>query len=76
MLKKTRDTALYLRVLSLICLDVLMINASVFASLLIRFEFSIQALAAAGFVENYLRIDNSDLPAEDAATLIRQHFNL
>ncbi len=26
--------------------------------------------------ENYLRIDNSDLPAEDAATLIRQHFNL
>ena len=56
MLKKTRDTALYLRVLSLICLDVLMINASVFASLLIRFEFSIQALAASGFVESYLRI--------------------
>ncbi len=26
--------------------------------------------------DNYLRIDNSNLPAEDAATLIRQHFNL
>ena len=56
MLKKTRDAALYLRVLSLLFLDALMINASVLASLLIRFEFSIQALSAAGFVENYLRI--------------------
>ena len=26
--------------------------------------------------KNYLRIDNTDLPAEAAATLIRQHFDL
>ena len=44
------------RILSLLFLDALILNASALFALLIRFEFSIEKLDQSGFVEGFLRI--------------------
>ena len=44
------------RILSLLFLDALLLNASALFALLIRFEFSIEKLDQSGFVEGFLRI--------------------
>lgn len=50
------DKTRLLRILSLMVVDVVLINASVLFSLFLRFEFSIENLEASGFVGNYLSI--------------------
>ena len=50
-----KDYTLRRRILTLIALDLFAVNFSALAALLVRFEFSISALAESGFVEAYLK---------------------
>lgn len=50
------DKVRSLRILSLLVVDIVLINFSVLASLLLRFEFSIAKLEESAFVETYLTI--------------------
>lgn len=50
-----KDHTLRRRILTLIALDLFAVNFSALAALLVRFEFSISALAESGFVEAYLK---------------------
>ena len=61
-----KDRVRFLRVCSLIVLDIAQINAAVFFSLLLRFEFSLSSLAETSFVQNYLVI----APAYTLVTLV------
>ena len=54
------------RILTLLVLDSILINAVALAALYTRFEFSIPALAESGFVEVYLRL----APFYTAAALV------
>ncbi len=49
-----------------------------FSSALIEEEENYRLVSRPGEVpfENYLRIENADIPAEEAARMIREHFNL
>ena len=50
------DKVRFMRVLSLMVIDALLINLSIFISLFLRFEFSLSSLAESGFIQNYLNI--------------------
>lgn len=50
-----RDYTLHRRVVLLILLDLLAVNFSALAALLLRFEFSINDLAESGFAQIYLK---------------------
>ena len=50
-----RDYTLHRRVVLLILLDLLAVNFSALAALLLRFEFSIHDLAESGFAQIYLK---------------------
>ena len=50
------DWVRFSRVLALVVLDVVIIHAAALGALLIRFEFSIEALMESGFVDAYLQI--------------------
>ena len=50
------DAVRWSRILALLLVDLLVVNASVLASLLTRFEFSVATLAESGYVEMYFRI--------------------
>ena len=66
-MKKIRyDAVRWSRILTLLFLDILVVNGAVLASLLTRFEFSISTLAESGFVQQYFRI----APFYTAAVLI------
>lgn len=53
--KKSVDTVRHSRVVTLLLLDILAVNAMVLAALLLRFELNIGALEASGYVQAYLR---------------------
>ena len=55
-MKLIQDRVRALRVISLMVLDVVVINASVLFSLLLRFELSLTELELSGFVEAYAKI--------------------
>ena len=50
------DAVRWSRILALLLVDVLVLNAAALASLLTRFEFSVATLAASGYVEQYLKV--------------------
>ena len=50
------DKVRFMRVLSLLVIDALLINVSIFISLFLRFEFSITGLVESGFIQNYMNI--------------------
>ena len=50
------DKVRFMRVISLMVIDAVLINVSIFLSLLLRFEFSSSSLAETGFIHNYLNI--------------------
>ena len=54
--RKQFDKVLGIRVLTLVCVDAVIINAAALGALLTRFEFHFSELAASGFVEAYLRL--------------------
>ena len=51
-----RDKVRSLRILSLLVVDIVLINVSVLLSLFLRFEFSLKSLEESAFVEHYLSI--------------------
>lgn len=53
--KKSVDTVRHSRVVTLLLLDILAVNAMVLAALLLRFELNIGALEESGYVQAYLR---------------------
>lgn len=53
---KTYDKVRRSRVMTLLVLDILLVNGAALGSLLTRFEFDISAVAESGFAEQYLRI--------------------
>lgn len=53
---KTYDKVRRSRVMTLLVLDILLVNGAVLGSLLTRFEFDISTMAESGFAEQYLRI--------------------
>ena len=53
--KKPVDTVRHSRVVTLLLLDILAVNAMVLAALLLRFELNIGALEESGYVQAYLR---------------------
>lgn len=55
-IKKEFDKVLGMRILSLVIIDILVINGAALGALLTRFEFSIGTLAESGFVQAYLKI--------------------
>ena len=56
MKKLTLDKVQFLRITTLIVMDIVLINASVLFSLLLRYEFSISTLEESTFVQQYLKI--------------------
>ena len=51
---KAQDRVKQNRIMTLILMDIVILNAVVFSSLLVRYEFRIQLLAESGFIHSYL----------------------
>lgn len=66
MQKLKYDAVRWSRILALVLLDILSINAAVLLSLVVRYEFSLMDLAESQFVQQYFRI----APAYTAAALV------
>ena len=53
---KAQDRVKQNRIMTLILVDIVILNAVVFSSLLVRYEFRMQLLAESGFIQNYLKL--------------------
>lgn len=53
---KAQDRVKQNRIMTLILMDIVILNAVVFSSLLVRYEFRMQLLAESGFIQNYLKL--------------------
>lgn len=53
---KAQDRVKQNRIMTLILMDIVILNAVVFSSLLVRYEFRIQLLAESGFIHSYLKL--------------------
>lgn len=56
MYRQKIDRVLYSRIITLLLMDILLVNAAVFAALLIRFEFQMGDVVESGFAQNYLKL--------------------
>ena len=53
---KAQDRVKQNRIMTLILMDIVILNAVVFSSLLVRYEFRMQLLAESGFIHSYLKL--------------------
>ena len=53
---KAQDRVKQNRIMTLILVDIVILNAVVFSSLLVRYEFRMQLLAESSFIQNYLKL--------------------
>ena len=53
---QTQDRVKQNRIVTLVLVDIVILNAVVFASLLVRYEFRMQTMLESGFIQSYLKL--------------------